>query len=186
MPYKNKEKNLESCRKWREKNKEKLKKEYKMDRDGIKTRKKLRCKKHKLFYLEYKLELKCQICGESHLSCLDFHHSNPIKKELNISNFSRYSFKLIKKEIEKCIVLCANCHRKFHWDDNKIEKLKNEIKDLELESNEYISNKIKKRSCKICGRNGDEIEFVKKRLFCKECYKKHQKNKMRERRKPKV
>lgn len=65
---------------------------------------------------EYKSELKCQVCGENDIVCLDFHHNNPDEKEYNISHMvSRgYSKERIMKEINKCSVLCANCHRKLH------------------------------------------------------------------------
>lgn len=65
-------------------------------------------------YRDYKKTLSCSKCGESHPACLDFHHKG--NKEFNISNvIRRKSFKTIKKEIDKCIVLCANCHRKEHY-----------------------------------------------------------------------
>ncbi len=64
-----------------------------------------------------KNDMKCEKCGESHISCLDFHHIDPKTKKYSISrlSFSSYSLKTIKEEIEKCIVLCSNCHRKEHY-----------------------------------------------------------------------
>ena len=65
------------------------------------------------------LNLKCVKCGESHIAVLDFHHIDPSKKEFSISSAKsdRYSIDRIKKELEKCIPLCANCHRLEHWKD---------------------------------------------------------------------
>lgn len=55
----------------------------------------------------------CAVCGETDTVCLDFHHLND--KTFNISRaINRYSFEQIKSEIDKCIVLCSNCHRKLH------------------------------------------------------------------------
>lgn len=64
---------------------------------------------------EYKRGLSCQ-CGENHIACLEFHHTGD-DKEVNISEATSqgWTFDRIMKEIEKCIVLCANCHRKLHF-----------------------------------------------------------------------
>lgn len=57
----------------------------------------------------------CKVCFESDDSCLDLHHLDPSKKDGNISQFCRNRpFKSILQEINKCVVLCSNCHRKFH------------------------------------------------------------------------
>lgn len=56
-------------------------------------------------------------CGQSFWACLDFHHTNPDDKTLNIGAMIRdtaYSLDDIKTEIEKCIILCVNCHRVEH------------------------------------------------------------------------
>ncbi len=183
MPCKERDQNLESCRKWREKNKEKIKKEYKLNKNGIKTRQNLRNKKNRLYYFEEKLKLECKRCGENHIACLEFHHLDPNKKEYEIASKIKHSFQKLKKEIKKCIVLCSNCHRKEHWDSNKIKKIKKDIKNLEEKNNEFIHTRIKKHSiCRICGRNRKEVRFIKRRLFCVDCYREYQKNKMRKRR----
>jgi hypothetical protein len=63
----------------------------------------------------YKREHPCHICGETNSCCLSFHHNNG-EKTGNISDMvSRgYGLKRIKEEIEKCDVLCLNCHSKLH------------------------------------------------------------------------
>lgn len=67
------------------------------------------------------LKNKCSICGEKRYWCLDFHHLNPDKKTMDISKYSisgTASFETkqnrILKELEGCIVVCANCHRDIH------------------------------------------------------------------------
>jgi len=68
---------------------------------------------------EFKNGLKCCRCGESHIACIVFHHKDPCEKEYTIANKSkRYRLEYIKKELEKCEILCANCHRKEHWENN--------------------------------------------------------------------
>lgn len=60
-------------------------------------------------------DLKCSRCGESDRDCIDFHHKNPAERENSIiSMLASRSKKVILEEVEKCLVLCANCHRKEH------------------------------------------------------------------------
>ena len=64
-------------------------------------------------------KLKCSVrsCGEHHVAALEFHHKDPKQKELSISVMitNGLSVKKVKEEMKKCIVLCANCHKKLHW-----------------------------------------------------------------------
>lgn len=55
----------------------------------------------------------CIYCGETELMCLDFHHRDPEQKEFGISRGVLRGKDLLK-EIAKCDVVCANCHRKLH------------------------------------------------------------------------
>lgn len=68
---------------------------------------------------EYKSQLVCSECGENRWWLLDFHHSDPSEKEGEISKLFDAPNKL-KKELEKCIVLCANCHRNLHYLENHL------------------------------------------------------------------
>lgn len=59
---------------------------------------------------------KCSFCGYSKcVGALEFHHLNPEEKEFGISakGYTR-SWETIKAELDKCIILCANCHREIH------------------------------------------------------------------------
>lgn len=57
----------------------------------------------------------CPICGESSPCALDFHHKHNEKKEFIISEGkTSYSLNKLIPEINKCIIVCANCHRKIH------------------------------------------------------------------------
>lgn len=64
---------------------------------------------------EYKKGLECKFCGEDRCPCLDFHHEND--KVETIANVHRrgWSWERTLKEIKKCTILCANCHRMVHW-----------------------------------------------------------------------
>lgn len=65
---------------------------------------------------EYKAERGCSRCPENHPAALDFHHLESETKEANIAKAVTrgWSEKRLRAEIEKCITLCANCHRKEH------------------------------------------------------------------------
>lgn len=59
---------------------------------------------------------KCEICGyDKYVGALEFHHLNPDEKEFGIAlkGYTR-SFEKVKKEIDKCIMVCSNCHKEIH------------------------------------------------------------------------
>lgn len=67
---------------------------------------------------------KCEICGyDECIAALEFHHLDPTQKEFGIgANGITRSLESLKKEADKCLLLCCNCHRKLHWDiDNGIK-----------------------------------------------------------------
>ena len=60
-------------------------------------------------------ELKCELCGyKSNLSALQFHHVDPSEKDYAISEMKSLAFEKVRDEINKCAVLCANCHTEIH------------------------------------------------------------------------
>ena len=65
---------------------------------------------------QYKVEKGCHFCDENARVCLDFHHIDPSTKSAHISELvSRGSpWERVLEEIDKCIVVCSNCHRKVH------------------------------------------------------------------------
>jgi len=108
---------------WRKSHKRKMRK-YRREwyfRNATKAKAKTTLRKKRLlaWFRELKSKLKCSRCSESHQACLDFHHRDPKTKEKEVAaTVSNYGWakERILKEIAKCIVLCANCHRKEHWD----------------------------------------------------------------------
>lgn len=66
---------------------------------------------------EFKDSCSCLKCGESRNWLLDFHHTDPTKKDFQISQGERFGWMKVKKEIDKCVVLCSNCHRDFHYQE---------------------------------------------------------------------
>ena len=74
----------------------------------------------KLKLIEYKGG-KCIMCGYDKCNrSLDFHHREPDKKDFDISSSKIMSWNLIKDELDKCDLLCRNCHGEVH------EKIENE------------------------------------------------------------
>lgn len=69
----------------------------------------------KKWSIEYKGG-KCQCCNYKTCNeALEFHHINPEEKDFNISDRDiKLDWNLLKKELDKCILVCANCHREIH------------------------------------------------------------------------
>jgi hypothetical protein len=69
---------------------------------------------------------KCVKCGYyKNIAALTFHHTEPNDKDFNISSHKHSkSWFEITKELDKCVILCANCHHIEHskYDDNKLIK----------------------------------------------------------------
>jgi len=68
---------------------------------------------------DYKNHKKCARCDENHIAVLQFHHRDPTQKDAAISqgiHNMKWGLKRIQKEIEKCDILCANCHIKLHYE----------------------------------------------------------------------
>ena len=105
---------------------------------------------------------KCQICGYDRcLRSLDFHHINPSEKEFSISSMSRRSIVKIKNELDKCILVCSNCHGEIH--DNLI----NVIDIVPIVDNSFsLGKKIEDKICK-CG-----VKIPSYNKTCGECYHK--------------
>lgn len=76
--------------------------------------KKNKRRKFKLMCLRYKGN-KCASCGYNKcLDALDFHHLDPKEKDFNISSVTVFEFNEVKDELDKCVILCSNCHREVH------------------------------------------------------------------------
>ena len=65
---------------------------------------------------------KCIKCGyNKYPEALEFHHKNPLEKEFNVSKKGHCrSWERVLREIQKCDLLCANCHRELHVERNKL------------------------------------------------------------------
>lgn len=114
---------------------------------------------------------KCALCGYNKTaSALELHHLDPSKKDFGISENINTYWDAINKEIQKCILVCSNCHREIH--DNLILK-EQLISSYNKERGEEITQEILKYKtkhhsyCQICGK-----EISLHCHYCQDCYKK--------------
>lgn len=118
MPLKDKKArrsyNSEYNKKWYAKNKKKKKEQAKKSR-------KRAIRRNRRFVENYKLEHPCPLCAENEPCCLSFHHRDGDLKEGNISDMVNrgYSLTRIQKEIDKCNIMCLNCHAKLHFQEKQ-------------------------------------------------------------------
>lgn len=66
---------------------------------------------------------KCVMCGfDKYVSALEFHHRESNEKEYQISKQMCNNFEDVKKELDKCDLLCSNCHSEVHsnYNDKKL------------------------------------------------------------------
>lgn len=58
---------------------------------------------------------KCERCSyDNCLSALEFHHLDPLEKDFSVSDFNSSNIDELKPELDKCILVCSNCHREIH------------------------------------------------------------------------
>ena len=71
------------------------------------------------WWKELKHGMSCERCGENAPACLHFHHRDATNKMFDIGDAvsKGRARHVILAELEKCAVLCANCHLKLHWLD---------------------------------------------------------------------
>jgi len=78
-----------------------------------KEQRQARHKTDRIRYHEYLKGLSCMDCGIADPIVLTHDHRNPEEKFMKVSKMiGNYSWKLIRKEMAKCDVVCANCHAK--------------------------------------------------------------------------
>lgn len=80
----------------------------------VKSRRELQVKT----FQDLKSSLGCKLCGENHVATLHFHHLDPSQKEIGLALAIRrgWGVEKLQAEIDKCVVLCANCHAKEHYE----------------------------------------------------------------------
>ena len=126
--------------------------------------------------LKRKLELirlkgsKCSKCGyEKNISALDFHHIDASQKEFSLDarNLSNKHLDKLKREIEKCVLLCANCHRETHYPQFEKDNLQKLLDECHSNNVSVEQNKHQKSICPHCK---NEFKSIKGKIYCsKQC-----------------
>lgn len=106
---------------------------------------------------------KCGLCGYSKcINALELHHVNPEEKEFSISDIGKKNIRawnVIAQELEKCVLLCANCHREVHADMVNIP--------FDIKRFIFVDGEISDKSCTMCVDCGVSISHTSKR--CVKC-----------------
>lgn len=112
---------------------------------------------------------KCEICGyDKNIAALEFHHKNPEEKsfQIDMRRFSNGNIENLEAELNKCILVCANCHRELHNPELLITKVKENIENTN-------TNSFNNRFGKICPTCGKRFPKIQGKKYCsKECRKK--------------
>ncbi len=72
-------------------------------------------RKQKQKFLEWKSAKGCHFCSETFPQCLELHHLDPSQKDFVPSQLTTGNWDRFMEEAKKCILVCANCHRKIHY-----------------------------------------------------------------------
>ena len=137
---------------------------YKNREHRIAVKERRRDELRQWFYERKRDEHECARCGDGRPAALDFHHHGERKrKDITQMVNHGYSKTRIKEEISRCTVLCANCHRKEHYDgttpaelppapeiEAKIED-SNETRLRERRRAWVVAHKRDSGGCRNCG-----------------------------------
>lgn len=99
-------------------------------------------------YLGGKCEV-CDVIGDRRI--YDFHHTRPEHKDFNISSAKSLTFNKIINELDKCVLVCANCHQEIH-----IEIAKKNNATVKENTERWNNNKLRKilaigkPKCSVC------------------------------------
>jgi len=87
---------------------------------------------------------RCKECGEDNIFVLCFHHKDNDDKKTSISKMTMAGqrWSQIRKEVDKCDLLCQNCHRESHQNKDDTERKNGKIRLLEIKGNKF---------CEKCG-----------------------------------
>jgi len=103
----NKEACAERAKQWRTRNK-----------DYVLLKQRESKRKRKEEAIEYLGGICTKCNGTFHPAVYEFHHRDPATKDRDPSKMLQLSWKRLQEELDKCELLCANCHRLTHHEDN--------------------------------------------------------------------
>ena len=137
--------------------------------------------RRKLYYIQ-KLGGKCSVCGyDKNFGSLHFHHKGNKEVGLDVRKMGNMTLEKLDNEIQKCILLCSNCHGEVHYPrmnketifkNNKLEEI-SDISFIKLRSKHPIKAKntlkhiyVKQKNCSRCNK---EICNQNKSGLCIKC-----------------
>lgn len=104
---------------------------------------------------------KCRKCGYSRcIEALEFHHIDPSEKDFTPSQNTNISHERMRSELQKCIMLCAICHREYHAGIIRIE----DIEPIWLNI-PYKEDNAQQDNCPVC----DTLKSVKFKFCSQQC-----------------
>lgn len=111
---------------------------------------------------------KCIHCGyDKYYGAMHFHHRDPTQKEMNWNRMRSQGWNKIRQELDKCVLVCSNCHAELHGDRRilgRVEKWREDIQEGQKDKvvgsivvcanckNEFVLKKGDKRTRKYCSR----------------------------------
>ena len=118
-------------------------------------------RRNKIRLVEYKGG-KCEICGyDKCIDALEFHHLDPNEKEFGIAGDTR-SLEKLKNEADKCVLICANCHRELHAKEREEIRVKKEQEEIERSIIYFENKSIKeKKQSKLVINSKLNIDSIK-------------------------
>ena len=102
----------------------------------------------------FMINKRCMDCGESDINVLDFHHQDGRSDNHYISQLIHIlTWPRLSKEIEKCDIVCANCHKLRHWHEPKPMKFTGiKFIDEKIEIKMWFREYKKELQCQHCGK----------------------------------
>jgi hypothetical protein len=128
----------------------------------------------KIKALEYKGNC-CESCSyNKDITALEFHHKNPAQKEINPAKLYHKPWEFAQQELDKCSVLCSNCHREEHHRLDQKKKLEKEFSTnfTSSFSNFILTGKnTGEKSCRNCDiiLTEDNRAAGTHNIYCKPC-----------------
>lgn len=128
--------------------------------------------------VEYKGGM-CEVCGYAKCqAALEFHHKDPLGKDFRISQGNSWSWARIQPELDKCVLLCATCHREEHF---RLKLIALEAQEVVISAQRAIRLEVRKKattvevvpvgvqvlknSCQECGVETDQKKFCSQTCF---------------------
>lgn len=115
----------------------------------------------------YVMGERCQICGYNRsIHALELHHINPEQKDFSFNKADSVAWEKMVPELQKCILVCANCHREIHdgtfqgelvtsYNKERAQEISQRLVDLKTHKLNY---------CKACG-----AIITNKATYCEKC-----------------